>query len=233
MKTILILSGLFFSLIANGFEFTPMEREFAASGSQATQTFFLENKSANPVAIELNMYKRSHDTSGRETRTVTNDFFIFPKSVKLSGNEKRAVRVTWQGPGTVSTELAYRLVAEQLNVNVDRLPTDRKGVDIRYIMTYVASVYVSPDKGKSEVRVSSVDAHNGVIKVRLDNLGNKHRILAGAKLVLNSSSGTSRVFSGNDVAPIQKMNLLAKSTQYFLIRQPSNFRNPKSGEIRF
>lgn len=232
MKSFLVLSVMLMSLMANAFDFSPMEREFSPSGTQATQTFFLENKSSNPVAIELNMYKRTHDTSGRETRTATNDFFIFPKSVKLAANEKRAVRVTWQGPSSVSTELAYRLVAEQLNVNVSRMQTNRKGIDIKYIMTYVASVYVTPEKGKADVRVSQVDARNGVLKVRVDNFGNKHRILAGSKLVLNTPNGT-RVLSGNEVPPMQKMNLLAKSSQVFMIRQPRDLRQPKGGEIRF
>ncbi len=231
MKAILVLNVLLLSLMANAFEFTPMEREFSASGTQSTQTFFLENKTPNAVAIELNMYKRAHALNGKEIRTATNDFFIFPKSVKLGPSEKRAIRVTWQGPASVSTELAYRLVAEQLNVNISRVQSDRKGIDIKYTMTYVASVYVTPDGGKSDVRVSQVDARNGVVKVRVDNLGNKHKILAGSKLVLNSAGGT-RVLSDDQVPPMQKLNLLARSSQYFLFRQPQNLKNPRSGEIR-
>ena len=231
MKSVFILiSVALFSFTASGFEFSPMEKEFSASGSQSTQTFFLENKSANPVAVELRMYKRSHDQSGKEVRTPTEDFFIFPKSVKLNANEKRAVRVTYQGSKSVATELAYRLVAEQMNVSLSKLSTNRKGVDIRYTLTYVTSVYVTPDTGKSDVKISSVESRNGLLKVNLENTGNKHKILSGSKLLLISESG-SRELSGDDIKPIHKMNLLANSTQSFVIRLPMGVKPPKSAKL--
>ncbi len=232
MKTIFTFIVVIFSssnLFA--FDLSPMEKDFAPSGAQATQTFFLQNKSPSAVAIEIKMYKRSLDRSGKEIRKPTSDFLIFPRSVKLNGNEKRAVRVTWQGPSNVSSELAYRLVAEQMNVGVDKIKTTQQGVNIRYLYTFVASVYVAPAVSKSNVQIESVKAQNGAVRIFLQNKGNKHHILNNARLFVNAN-GQRYEFNKNEMKQVHQSNLLANSGQYIVIKHPNILKGPVSAEIQ-
>lgn len=231
MKTIFTFMGVLFAasnLFA--FDLSPMEKDFAPTGPQTTQTFFLQNKSPNPVAIDIKMYKRSLDPSGKEIRKSTNDFLIFPKTVKLNGNEKRAVRVTWRGSSNVTSELAYRLVAEQLNIGLEKIKTQQQGVNIRYMFTFVASIYVTPAVSKSNVQIQSAKAQNGELKIFLQNKGNRHHILNTARLFVNSA-GQRYEISKNEMKQVHQSNLLANSGQYIVIKQP-NLKGPVLAEIQ-
>ncbi len=224
---IAILLSAFFS-VSQAFELTPMEKEFSPSGARANQTFFVENKSAKPVAIEIKMFRRIHGANGIEQRNATNDFFIFPRALELKAQEKRAIRVTWQGSKNISQELAYRLVAEQISVDVAKTPN--KNIDIKYLLNFVASVYVTPDSSKPDVSVKGVLSKNGRLHVFLQNKGKKHKILSHSRLMVRTGSGVKEL-PRQFAEVLQRQNVLASSTQYFSLPTPRGWRGPYSGEL--
>ncbi len=228
MKKYFLMSLLSFSFLssAQAFELTPMEKEFAPAGPRANQTFFVENKSAKPVAIEVKMFRRAHGPSGKEERTATNDFFIFPQALELKAHEKRAIRVTWQGAKEIDQEIAYRLVAEQVSVDVAKTPN--KNVDIKYLLKFVASVYVTPDSSKPDVSVKGVLAKNGKLHVFIQNKGKKHKILNTSRLLVRTGHGVKEL-PPKFTEVLQRQNVLASSTQYFSIPTPRGWSGPYSG----
>ncbi|MDZ4660570.1 MAG: fimbria/pilus periplasmic chaperone [Pseudomonadota bacterium] len=215
--------------VGHAFELTPMEKEFSSSGVRSNQTFFVENKSSKPVALEINMFRRTHGANGVEQRTATDDFFIFPRALQLKAQEKRAIRVTWQGAKSVDQELAYRLVAEQISVDVDK--TTNKNIDIKYLLKFIASVYVTPDSSKPEVSVKGVLSKNGRLHVFLQNKGKKHKILNTSRLMVRTGSGVKEL-PPKFTEVLQRQNILASSTQYFSVPTPRGWTGPYSGELK-
>ena len=68
--------------------------------------------------------------------------------------EKRAVRVSYSGPGNLTKEKAYRVIAEQLPVKVDDKTKRRSGIQM--LMKYLAALYVTPDNADAKVDISEI-----------------------------------------------------------------------------
>lgn len=149
-----------FNLSAEAFIFTPMVKHFPPKGKGRVQTFYLENKKPEKVAVQITLYKRGIDKRGEETRTPTDLLSVFPEQVILMPDQKRTVRVTWNGPEEVPVEEAFRLVAEQMPVELQSKKPEKSG--IQFLMKYVASIYIQPENPKANV----VLLKNEAVKVK-------------------------------------------------------------------
>ncbi len=207
-------------------ELTPMEVEFESQGTNASKTFQVENKYAKDIAVELKAYKRTINNKGEEARQETNEFLIFPKQVKLQPSKKIAVRVVWQGKADVTSELSYRLIAEQLPVNFRKKDTKEKKVNIDFLLKYVASVYITPAEAKPNIVIEKIVKEKDRLKGTLKNLGNKHLVigkinfsLAGKPLSVDSKEIIGR-------------NILAEASFDFDCPWPDGLDEQKLNQVR-
>src|SRR5688500_3890585 len=96
---------------AHAYELHPISREFAPSGSGATQSYEVISKEKSPIAISVSVVSRSLDTEGTETNELSeDDFFVYPPQFILPAGARQTLRVTWLGDPQPAQELAYRLV---------------------------------------------------------------------------------------------------------------------------
>ncbi|MDZ4661180.1 MAG: hypothetical protein SGJ18_06120 [Pseudomonadota bacterium] len=156
--------------------------EFEPSGKNTSKTFFVENKFGKDIAVELKAYKRAINIDGEETREETLDFLIFPRQVKLTTGQKVAVRVTWQGTSEVKAELAYRLAADQLPISFSEKNSSKARVNIDFLLKFVASLYITPENAKSEIKIEKISKEKNRLKLTLKNTGNKHQLIANMSL---------------------------------------------------
>jgi fimbrial chaperone protein len=242
MKTVMkrsILISLFFSALAlfplhaSAFELSPMEMEYVSGSGQYSKTFFIENKGSSPVAAQIRVYRRESDSAGEEVRTDTQDFVVFPQQVMLGANEKRAVRVVYKGTAPATQEQAYRLIAEQLPLTSDpTIATDAK-VQIKYLLKFVASIYVSPKSGGANVVVDSIAPQGERLQLSLANKGNKHKTLKGARVLLTGQGRTVELSSAS-LSALDKVNLLPGSKATVLVNRPANLPTGQlDTEVRF
>jgi len=230
----LALTLLLFSSPASAFRLSPMVLEFAPSGKNATQTILLENPDKNRVALQLEVTKRKVDIDGKEDRSeVVEDFVVFPDQLTLEPGQKRNVRVTWVGEGAPKQELAFRLVASQLPVTLDR-PTDRADVkvNLKFVLQYVASLYVVPSGVKAEVKVESAKLLKaGSAEVVLRNSGGMHRVLEKAKIRF---LGGGKAFEVPEAVmkEVRAQNILAGGARRFQFTVPKDLKDAKA-EIQF
>lgn len=193
-RYILVTLITFYFSSSFAFKVSPIELNFSPKGKKTVQTISLENTTDTKIPVEIFAYDRTH-VNGKETRTLTRDFYYFPKQFILKPGEKRNIRVSWMGirnkkapknkkkmmqKGKMSLlkEKAYRLSLSQVPVDLKRQKNQKTG--IKFLYNYVASLYVTPPNAKPDLKVLS---HKFVgsdkIELEIKNVGGAHAILSG------------------------------------------------------
>lgn len=200
--------------------------EFAPAGSGATQTFLLENSSNERVAIQLEVKTRETSPDGKENRKDTKDFLIFPEQLSLDAGERRNVRVTYIGEQNLKGEKPFRFIASQLPVDFKKkIKSD--GVNLNFLLQYVASVYVSSSSASSNVQVESVQSKNEKIELVLKNSGNKHQLLNTMTLSFSAKDANGKTqkwkLNNEELKNYLSDNLLPNSKRKYVIAAPKDF----------
>jgi len=204
---------------ASAFRLVPIEMEFAPAGRGATQIFRLENDTAEPVAVEISLLARRMTEQGEDQLDPASDkFAVFPEQVVLQPNQSQSVRVQWMGDANPSQELAFRLIAEQLPVDLGKAPLP--GGQVRLLVRYVASVYVTPPTAKPDVAVTALAPQGKTLAVTVANRGNARQILRDAVLTINGG-GKTVTLRGEQLNGLGGENVLAGSTRKFSIPLPT------------
>ncbi len=216
----LTLASLAFA--AHAISFTPIEVDFSPAGRAATQVFRLENTTAEATAVEISVKSRKMERNGDDTLGDADDqFSIFPAQVVLQPGQVQTIRVQYTGPAAIDSERAFRLIAEQLPIDVGQAP--QNGGRMRLLVKYVASAYVVPANVKAILSVQSVQAVSDSTGKWLDvtvlNDGTTRKVLREAKLVVGSTT-----LEGAAVKGLAGENILAKTTRTFRIPAPADLK---------
>jgi fimbrial chaperone protein len=211
MNRILIFSFLAFLC---SFKFHPMSQAIELSEKQKAVQFWLENDSDEKLGIELTIKERQMDQNGVETLPNATDITVFPPQVIIPAKEKRAVRVSYSGPGNLTTEKAYRVIAEQLPVKVDDKTKRRSGIQM--LMKYLAALYVTPPDAESKIAVDDIKSSEKKILLTISNKGNKHQIMGKPVLTIKSGD-TKHVLKEKELVGFAGENVLANSVRTFSI----------------
>jgi fimbrial chaperone protein len=222
----LLLTALFLlvcTLDARAFTLVPIRMEFTPSGSGAEQAFHLENDSSNTVAIEVSMLTRQLDLDGKETNApAEDDFLVYPPQVVLKPNQVQTVRVKWLGTRKPEKELAYRILAEQLPVKLEKDKTGHSRINV--LLRYLGSVYIVPKGSKADVILESAAPQTDAAGKRqivliFHNRGKAHGLLSDLQLKIEA--GDKTVELGSEALPnIAGQNILAGQKRRFMLSWP-------------
>src|SRR6266550_4699686 len=128
---------------AFAFKISPFTADMTPAGPGARLDYLLENESSNPTAVQIGVVRREQAKDGTEALSAADDqFLIFPAQLILLPKEKRTVRVQWLGAVKPEKELAYRIVAEQLPVDLGK-STEPKN-NLHMLVRYMTAVYIVP-----------------------------------------------------------------------------------------
>lgn len=209
-------------------QFSPIEMSFTPTGKASVRTFRLENDTDETVAVEIGMFARGMTPNGDdELVSAEDDFVVVPEQVVLMAGEVQWIRVQWIGNPAPEKEMAFRLIAEQLPIDIGERPDIQGGV-IRLLVRYLASVYVVPDGAGPEIKVISAtqiaepEQAPGLL-VELRNTGNAHQVLNTIRLVIKSRKSlevTSVVLTANHLTALGGRNILAGVTRQFKLAWP-------------
>lgn len=216
------------------YQLKPARVDFTPSGAGATQSFQVVSTGDEPVAIELRMTERQVSVDGTETQPdAENDFLVYPSQLLLQPGEVQTVRVTWLGDPNPEHELAYRIISEQLPIELpqdDAPAVTAATIDITAVFRYVGSVYIVPPDVTPDVVLTSV-AHQDVngqdaLIINFKNQGTAHQILKGLTLTLASvgadqSQGTVQL-TPDQLEGVEGENILAGQDRRFVIPYPAS-----------
>lgn len=185
--------------------------------------FYLENDSAQPIAIELSLVKREMTEDGVEINTkINNELTVYPSQLIIQPNEKRSVKVSWTLKQALEKELAFRLIAEQLPIDIEKTKT--KKASIKVLLKYVAALYVTTDKFSADAQLSKFEVKNDKVIFTVDNKGSEHQVLNNLRLVYKSSKNNKEItLEGQELTGMIGENILAQTHR--------NFALPKTGKL--
>ncbi len=220
---------LFVPAPAEAFKLTPIEMLFAPAGRGATQTFQITNAHNQPIAVEIRIAARDMKLNGEDVlRDAEDSFVVYPAQAIVLPGKSQTVRVQWLGDTAPKRELAFRMIAEQLPIDLDRSPGD--GARLKLLVRYIASLYVAPRGVKAKVVLESAGrktAPNGEAKlaVVLHNQGTAHSLLRGLTLnVTGQAPGGGKVsvaLTAKQLGGMIGQNLLAGRRRVFRLPWPA------------
>lgn len=217
MRHKLIVIMFLLSILAcatlSAFQFEPLVQSFDVSGADATRTFTITNDSDDIIAVVVSALVRTQDGEGNEVNSDASRYFnIQPARILIQPQSSQIVRVQYRGPRTVTRELSFRIVAEQIPYSQGRIASS--GSMFNFLYVFRASAYVLPSQIQESVRVGALqDNGDGTLAVTLVNNGNVHQILYDCQLTIRDAQGASVTLSGSDALPgISGSNILAGMT---------------------
>lgn len=169
------LSILFILPLLFSFTFSPMSQSIDLSQSRRGAQFLIENEGTSNIAVELSVKEREMDENGVEKLLDTKEVTVFPPQIIIPPKEKRTIRVNYNSKNIPDKEQNFRVIAEQLPLNVDEKKRDQAG--IKLLMRYVAALYATPGEAKSDVKVISHESDGQFLTLVLENRGRKHQLL--------------------------------------------------------
>jgi len=210
------------------FQIVPISRTFAPAGAGATQSYELVGDKSETQAVEISVVKRDMDLDGKETyKPADDDFLIYPPQIILKPGTSQTVRVTWVGDVTPAQELSYRLVAQQVPINLKKpevskpKPTTGK---VEILLSYMGSLYIRPADLQPKVVLSSVTVQNAqgkpAIALILDNQGAARATLKTFSLNL-TSGGKTITLKPEQLKEINTHTILANHQRRFVFPYPA------------
>lgn len=208
----------------------PMSTTIKADNKNKTALFTVFNDSDQPIAVQLEMRKRIMKVDGSEDHPESDDFLVFPDQLVLGAKKRRVIKVKWLKGNVKDIEKSYRLIAEQLPIDVTKNKT--KKADIKILLRYIAALYVEPQNGKAKLRVISSKTTKDLNRVvfHVENTGTIHHILLNPKVNIIQES---KKFPLKNLEGIRGENILAHTRRYFSFVPPKgvNIQKPYKVEL--
>lgn len=228
VATILVAAVFVFGCAAlvHPFSFEPITQDYSTTGPGASHVFRVANTTDSRIAVRVSVRPRRIEPDGTEVQGKdSEEFIVFPRQMLLEPGDRRSIRVRWSGPESIDAELAYRIVAEQMPVDMGTdEPTQGGGIRLTY--RYEGSLYVVPAGAEPNLRVVSVQRSGDgeTLRVEIINEGSLHTLLSGARLLLSREQGAEPdVELGPEELPgLAGENMLAGANRFFAIPIPDD-----------
>ncbi|MCB8785785.1 molecular chaperone [Planktothrix agardhii] len=221
----IILSGISPAL---AFKLDPISRVFEPAGAGATQSYQVINDSAEQIAVELSIAERKISLEGQETtESADDDFLVYPSQIVLPPQGVQSVRVTWLGNPNPEKELAYRMIAEQLPINLnnpEESQAETTSGAVKVMFRYMGSVYIRPKNAESKVVLNGITHEKGTdgndrLVITFDNQGTRRAVLSELNLNL-TSQGSQLTLKPEQLEGVNNGVILAGNQRRFSIPWP-------------
>ncbi len=174
------------------------------------------------------MAERKISLEGQETtESADDDFLVYPSQIVLPPQGVQSVRVTWLGNPNPEKELAYRIIAEQLPINLNnpeesQAETTSGGVKVMF--RYMGSVYIRPKNAESKVVLNGITHEKGTdgndrLVITFDNQGTRRAVLSELNLNL-TSQGSQLTLKPEQLEGVNNGVILAGNQRRFSMPWP-------------
>lgn len=198
------------------------------AGKKSVQ-FQIHNNTDKTIPVSIKAVQRIQSLDGKEELPQTQDIKIFPPQLIVPKGAKRSIRVDWVSDKEISAEQSYRIIAEQVPLDVDKKSEGIKG-GIKMLMRFMSALYVDPGKTKSDLKVSKLESSEGKLKVYLENSGSKHQYLKNVKIKISDGKKTIKL-KKKELEKLEGHNVLAGKTRVFEFTLKQKLSDKFKGEI--
>lgn len=205
---------------AAAYQLSPLNVTYDPTGAGSAKVYTIVNDSDSPIAIEVRAVKRSIDIDGNEyNEDVPQYFSIQPNKMIIRPDSTQLVRVQYRGPSTVTKELSFRIISEQIPMP-SGASEQEAGQMISFLFVYSTSAYVKPSRVVESVTGTASLNDEGKLEIVLENTGSVHQMLNSVSITVSGDSGGSYALTEEELAPVSGQNLLTDSRLRTIIDVP-------------
>ena len=205
---------------AGAYQLSPLNVTYDPTGAGCAKVYTIVNDSDSPIAIEVSAVKRSIDIDGNEyNEEVPQYFSIQPNKMIIRPDSTQLVRVQYRGPSTVTKELSFRIVSEQIPMP-SGASDQEAGQMISFLFVYSTSAYVRPSRVVESVTGTASVNDEGKLEIVLENTGSVHQMLNSLAITVTGDNGAQYVLTEGELEPVTGQNLLTDSKLRTVIEVP-------------
>ena len=218
----------FMSLALFAYQFSPLNVTFEPSGGGSAKVYTIVNDSDSAIAIEVSAVKRSITIDGEEYNEDASQYFtIQPSKMIINPQSTQLVRVQYRGPRTVTEELSFRIISEQIPYSTGA-KSEGEGQMISFLFVYSTSAYVQPGKIVEKVETTASINVEGKLEIVFTNKGSVHQLLNDLSVTIKGNNGSTYTLTDEDMGAIKGSNLLCGASLRIVMDVPSALSGAKS-----
>jgi fimbrial chaperone protein len=197
---------------------------------QKTTQFQIENTTKDTIPVTAAAFARIQNADGTESLPRTKDIRVFPPQLIIPPGEKRTIRIDWTGENKIEKEQAYRIVVEQIPVELEQ--EKGKGASgIKMLLKYQGALYVTPEKMFSDLKVKKF-VLGKKLQVHIRNEGNAHQYLQNLRIKFVHNK-KEIIIPEKELKVLNGQNILAETTRIFEFDVPKGLDEKFIGSIAF
>ena len=218
----------FMSLALFAYQFSPLNVTFEPSGGGSAKVYTIVNDSDSAIAIEVSAVKRSITIDGEEYNEDASQYFtIQPSKMIINPQSTQLVRVQYRGPRTVTEELSFRIISEQIPYSTGA-NSEGEGQMISFLFVYSTSAYVQPGKIVEKVETTASINEDEKLEIVFTNKGSVHQLLNDLSVTIKGNNGSNYTLTDEDMGAIKGSNLLCGASLRIVMDVPSALSGAKS-----
>ena len=218
----------FMSLAIFAYQFSPLNVTFEPSGGGSAKVYTIVNDSDSAIAIEVSAVKRSITIDGEEYNEDASQYFtIQPSKMIINPQSTQLVRVQYRGPRTVTEELSFRIISEQIPYSTGA-KSEGEGQMISFLFVYSTSAYVQPGKIVEKVETTASINEDEKLEIVFTNKGSVHQLLNDLSVTIKGNNGSNYTLTDEDMGAIKGSNLLCGASLRIVMDVPSALSGAKS-----
>ena len=164
--------------------------------------------------------QRIIDIDGNENNQDGSAYFMIqPNKMIIKPDSTQLVRVQYRGPQTVTKELSFRIISEQIAMPRGAQEAEA-GQMISFLFVYSTSAYVKPSRIVESVSPSVTKTDDGKLEIVIENTGSVHQMLNNLQITLTGDDGSTYSLTEDEKASLSGQNLLTDSKLRTIIDIP-------------
>ena len=219
-KAALLLAVLLIPFSLMAYQLSPLNVTYDPTGAGSAKVYTIVNDSDSPVAIEVRAEQRIVDIDGNEANQDGSAYFsIQPNRMIIRPDSTQLVRVQYRGPQTVTRELSFRIISEQIPMPRGA-QEEESGQMISFLFVYSTSAYVKPSRIVESISSAVSVTEDGKLEIVLENTGSVHQMLNSLDIEISDDKGNTYTLTEEELLPLSGQNLLTNSKLRTVIEMP-------------
>jgi P pilus assembly chaperone PapD len=219
MKKIILL--LITSKLLCAINLMPMT-ETVDSKKKKNIVFQVSNPSKEPVAVDFSVLKVVSTKNNHEERVATHDVQAYPTQFILAPKETKSVRVRYMGSKLPSKEEVYRVIAQELDIDVSDKKADNNDgkvkAQIKMRFSYEGLIFVHKEDAKPELHVTDVQKSPQGLQLNIANQGTSSALPNSANYdYFAQAQGKEYKLTENDLKGAEFRRVLAGANNHFTL----------------
>lgn len=205
------------------YKLEPISRVFAPTGSNATQSFEIIHDGSERIALTVSVLTLERDEAYVETnRDAEDDFLVYPAQMIVAPGKRQTVRVTWLGTTKPARELAYRIVVQQVPIELlDSKAAPALDGRVRVLLAYRGTLFIRPQHAKPSIAVEAVATPNHELALMLVNRGTAVGLVKSCAVTLAPATGPAIEIPAAALGVMRNHRVLAGGRRRYVLAWPA------------